>query len=807
MADVDVFETSRVVLRCTVVRGQAKSNKATFKVMRGGTAFLTKEVTLAGDKAYLTIEKLDEVKADEKNWELTYSVTCDGEAQDSTEVYKVWPLKLKLKAVDDKAKAFKGVQFVVKQAGGGGMSAVGWDEGFARTRPDGTVVHFFKRAGDFSVDVVGAHRITKWNKEAFRDLEAEVDDRTDPEFETPAQPADKKQLINLDSASNGADGKGSLVTFTVYSKGPGGSGKGGKTKNKIFIEVTFGQEKALANTGPFGSKRNNPERALIGALDIKPAQARKEKYTGYVELPSDGGNATFQVQLGKAGGDKCTVKIGGTPDCNGGPERTFINWNRLYYVVYAPDFMPLVDKDVDGKACKDLPANLVSQIKLRGDEAFFEYVLKDSHTFAEAAATPGCVKPGAFIGSASPKVYLLSDHSAPHEPAGAPDKTDRRVMIVKLCDKNLYFEGSASTVSRTATANPFEETSARYFVKVSGKDGTNAVKSIAWAADLTAATYFTSPTKTWKDAAAPTTGGAVNGQVVIHEMLQDQRLVLTFEKPMIGHIKQTLSSTEQAKIKPFIDGLLASADTLRAQGNKVKFELIAESGNDRRNARFTLVKGLVDTAFDSSPNRRKISTHFGVDDLGVAKSGNLDPVADVTEVDMKKFQVALPGVPGQLVNATVAPADGTHRGKCPIKLTIRYEVAKSGLGLCQNRENLVVFVAAAPDCTTDTLLHELAHAMGLVYYAGQTGRYGVIPPGETFPVAVAAGNAYIDHGGSGSHCAHSCADKSLPSFQGANKGTCIMLDWGPSTSPSIATDGFCDECKRYIRATDLSWLE
>ena len=323
----DVFETSRVVLRCTVVRGQSSSNKATFKVMRGGTQFLTQEVALTGDNAYLTIEKLDAVKPAEANWELTYTVSCDGTDYPGAETTTVWPLKISLKAVDDKAAAVKGVKFSISQKG---------EVRFARTRPDGTVVHFLRWPAAYTIDVVEGFWLVKWNKETNRDLEAEVDDRVDPDFEAPDQPKDKKQYVNLTSASNGADTLGHLVTFKVFAKGPGGAGKGGKAKNKIFIEVTFGME-SPPDASTFGSKRNNPVRAFTGALGIKPTTAAQKKYTGYVELPSDGGTATFQVELGLAGGDNCTVTIGGAPaDCAKGPKREFVNWRRLAYELHVP---------------------------------------------------------------------------------------------------------------------------------------------------------------------------------------------------------------------------------------------------------------------------------------------------------------------------------------------------------------------------------------------------------------------------------------------------------------------------------------
>ncbi|MGD0529236.1 MAG: hypothetical protein ABSE49_29120, partial [Polyangiaceae bacterium] len=532
----DVFETSRVVLRCTVVRGQSSSNQATFKVMRGGTQFLTQDVALTGDNAYLTIEKLPECKPDEPNWDLTYKVTCDGHDYDGAETTKVWPLKLKLKAVDDKAAAVKGVKFAITQKG---------EQRFAQTRPDGTIVHYLRWPADYTLDVVGAFWLVKWNKQTNRDLEAEVDDRVTPDFEAPDQPKDKKQYVNLDSATNGADGSGHTITFKVYAKDPaGGSGKGGKATNKIWVEVTFGRE----------STRNSPLPAVTGLTNLQTVTPNK-KFTGYVTLPSDAGTATFTVELGLAGGDTCTVSLGGTSKC-GEVKREFVNWRKIYYEIMAPDFMPLEDNG--GK--KDLPANARTHITNRVKDACFEYELLATHVFTEAEAPTGTVFDSAYFGAAAgTKTYLLTDFTFKSYPKTFVKTKAPRQICLKLCNKNFFFDTGGPTPNffkdATALTVDLAMPAGYFFVKSAHSNGGNAVKYVKWAAKITAATYFKFPTLEWKDAANPTTAGAVNGHVIIHEMLQDQSLDLTFEKPMIGHIKTKLSDAEQAKIQPFIDGL------------------------------------------------------------------------------------------------------------------------------------------------------------------------------------------------------------------------------------------------------------
>ncbi len=68
----------------------------------------------------------------------------------------------------------------------------------------------------------------------------------------------------------------------------------------IFIEATFGRE----------SKRNSPLPDLRGVIDRKATPDGK-KITGKVRLGPQGEPARFELVLGLAGGDTCTLKVGG----------------------------------------------------------------------------------------------------------------------------------------------------------------------------------------------------------------------------------------------------------------------------------------------------------------------------------------------------------------------------------------------------------------------------------------------------------------------------------------------------------------
>ena len=109
------------------------------------------------------------------------------------------------------------------------------------------------------------------------------------------------------------------------------------------------------------------------------------------------------------------------------------------------------------------------------------------------------------------------------------------------------------------------------------------------------------------------------------------------------------------------------------------------------------------------------------------------------------------------------------------------------------------------------ILHELGHNMGQVYADKNTdltfGRPALKKiPGIGFPKDVSTGGvAYGGHEHQGTHCASGIANKAAVSFQNTialNQHTCLM--YGASDMESTFKYPFCDECKQYIKAEDLS---
>ncbi|MCX7725895.1 MAG: hypothetical protein N2053_03485, partial [Chitinispirillaceae bacterium] len=109
------------------------------------------------------------------------------------------------------------------------------------------------------------------------------------------------------------------------------------------------------------------------------------------------------------------------------------------------------------------------------------------------------------------------------------------------------------------------------------------------------------------------------------------------------------------------------------------------------------------------------------------------------------------------------------------------------------------------------LLHELGHNMGQVYASKSTdpvfGRSkGKEIPGIPFPPDVNnGGKTYGGHGHQGTHCAEGITNKRASSFhtqEAIREHKCIMF--GASDLSSNIHFDYCEECRNYIKAEDLS---
>lgn len=133
----------------------------------------------------------------------------------------------------------------------------------------------------------------------------------------------KKQWVNLTSKepehdpNSGCDAKGHSVVFAVTADPP----ENGQPGDKVYFEITHSKD----------SKRNDPKPALTADWPVHDKKVEDKVTTGWVVLAPMGDTATgyFEVELGIAGGDKCTVKIGGT-SAVADDKIELINWRKMY---------------------------------------------------------------------------------------------------------------------------------------------------------------------------------------------------------------------------------------------------------------------------------------------------------------------------------------------------------------------------------------------------------------------------------------------------------------------------------------------
>lgn len=165
----------------------------------------------------------------------------------------------------------------------------------------------------------------------------------------------------------------------------------------------------------------------------------------------------------------------------------------------------------------------------------------------------------------------------------------------------------------------------------------------------------------------------------------------------------------------------------------------------------------------------------------------------------KKLKLKLPtgvGEPGSFVG----PLSATH---CPISFSFEIFWAGGVNGSASGGRQTLVF-RRPPKPAACTICHELGHSMGMtVMDPTAAAPFGNKPPrGLADPPVVSAGDVYVGHGHTGTHCAFNLADKTLASF-GAVSGTCIMFGSGGDEADP-RRDQFCPTCQKYIKARKLT---
>jgi hypothetical protein len=621
--------------------------------------------------------------------------------------------------------------------------------------------------------------------------------------------ADKKlgvrQYVNMTTAAEGCDAKGSIVEFEVCNVNK----DQGLTSDKIYIKVQFTRE----------SLRNDPKPALLApALSIVETNGGKT-FTGYVNLATKGGTAKFNVQLGIAGGDMATITVGYSESDPSDDKIIITNWRKLgYQLRFAQMFeAKLVQRTrVDGSNYYDIPDSIFNVYKERLKKVFVEYENIKSHSFANPAATaPSMITKGFLEHTADTEVlYVLDGLQNWLTGATAFDAAaDQREIHITLCESALSSNGTRENPKHKLTklesidyVNPAKPSQMFPKKTYTAADQVNiTIAGFSWTADMAAVSETDKKPRPSFQATDATEDLGENIFSVSEPTVGGPALSVTLTPP------NTLPPTELAKIKNYYAACFADAKKLRVAKNELKFVISGATGGDADAQRGTVASALQDIHANST---LAILYHPGLDDDGVARTG---PMSDITIDHMSMYALKFilptggPNKPGDFVG-----------DPSPTKCPINTEFAADGTGAINGNagggSQLMVLKTHSPGPCAATICHELGHSMGMTVMP-QTGQWKYpTPPGLTTPLHVDNGGWYYRNQDAGpytngfrnlhkgGHCANGMpsSKKSHSTFDdwspGASDDVCIM--WG-SGGVDDNRKKYCVDCTKVLKARRL----
>lgn len=700
--------------------------------------------------------------------------------------FQVWPAKVEVNFTSDDGEAHKNVKFKIVR---GGIT-----QGGPRVADDSGKWGEKVGAGAWQVRVDPPWELEPGatHKGKVRTYKVKKNKYT-VEFVAPvvSKPDETtKQYVNLDVDPNGwSESKpfGRVVQFKIGALGDRArapAARLGKQDDLVYIEVNFTPS----------TKRNLPKPQLLATgLDGAPAASNSDKtWKGKAKLDADG-LATFEVDLGFAGGDVCEVKIGANDTC-ADKKLTFETWRRVFYEVMYPDFMVAELADVGGGK-HDFPATISAPVKARLAAVFIEYVRSASHKYTKAQAPAGTVVKADFLDMTGRDRVLLGGGLPKSDPV-AFNAVDARTIQVKFADCTVSTTQTDTPESQEADAPEVEFIKAnRYFVPM---DVTVAGK--VWTAKIdNPAAYHAAPTIEFSTADGSLWASGSQIVIVVEETQQQKKLELKFTREN-SVMPTALTATERSKIDPFITSLL-DTNALRRFENKIKLKLHRAARSPEDTTRENAVRTELQDRFDAL--KTPIYYHPGLNDDGTVKSGPVD-AAWFEAVKCDKLKIKLPkSAPG----ATLLPGDFAgplSSTKCPVK--VRFKVKSAG-GINGNsgggRQLFLLSPTRTGGASASTVCHELAHALGMTIMPGRSqAAPGMDPakhvdqPGGLYYLNSDTAGPGLRNLGKGAHCAYGVTNKTHFTFA-RGKGSCILFHSGgdADTRPS-----YCDTCRDHLRA-------
>lgn len=853
MTILHCYEGQKIFPSVHLVEGTPNKQLVTFTFYHDGRfrATLTKRLgsgpRVSTDRDVAVSYTLPAVPEDKTHYVVTIRAEAEDDIFDDLDSVKVWPRQFKLEAQDRAGKSIAGFRFEVKQHGTRFGSPV-------QTMGTPAKAHAqLDKGSDFSIAALPPYAIIDRIVHSLRNFVVKVDLQFLAKFERPTEPI-INQYVNLLTEDGGCDGKGAEVELTIA-----GVPHGGDLAREVFITVTFGPN-LPDQPDRDKSPRTSPKTELLAGLAVKAlteVEPRKE-YTAKITLDADG-KGKAKLQLGEAGGDTCTVKIGSTEACDD-DEVTFINWRKLYYEILAADCMSddLEDQDIeDGSTAKGFPAAIRTELKRLGDPFFIELVLAAGHIYLKSDVLPPQQEwfvPASYSPSLDRRgdgevLVLSGDQLDDHPKRGLFDPD--RIQII-LSDLLIY--EPQTTIRSDDFFPPHSDDPVIYSFYIDGGRGLRRNKlyshrwlykgwqpggfrqeprsdpwlcrtpfrpSIKWSSEHDFLGQFD---VRFREIARTDRRNTIHTKYVnIRTSGYRPNCEVRFHR-VIGPVGTDLSDKEKRKIDDWLGALLGSADKPdpRPQIRKevadrrhaiftkeyLAFSLTAEIDptNPRRVARVETVKAYLKEQVDAFYENLRVAI----------EEGRQAPVMIERKVDLNKcgvqlraqgaaMDISLPEPPygpsefqrGRGINVTIT----TSQWGMMVGMTA--DPSDAGDGPIRIMVALNAYSEPKPKAVAGTIWHEVAHTLDLVNVDHQIGE-GIAKPktiNEAEPIVPfqkngTKGHQYRGHGHLGGHCAYGLTDADKGrSSYIYSKAQCTMFGQNPSSS-------FCPQCIHLLRAAN-----
>ncbi len=812
---IDIFEGATLTLEAELVDGVPRDNRASLCVQRRGMD-LPPEIRAVSRPGETVL--FDHVAENVADAEESYVLVCKVKAEEKTYVtaeYRVWPRRATVKA-SDTGTTDPRAGFLFQLVQGGGPSAT-----IYRTEPNGVSDPFPLEKGAFTIQAAPPWEIVATTVATGRKREVEVEQKFEAEIVAPVEadytpdtPGNRalglRQYVNLDTARSGRDGLGHTLSFLVGAKGDRPKAPGDRVATaarKVYVKVTFSTRPGV----PGKVRRTAPKRELLAAGVTHWTEVAPEKeYTGEVFFTEADQLATFTVELGRTGNDKCKVQVGSTSAC-GDAAFELWSWRKIYYELMA----------VDAQGFNDLPPVTITELRRIGKHVAIEYVLDRMHVIPEATMPRYTMMPKSFIdpkgtGAAPPRLVSLTP-SAPF--AGFAHAKGTRSIGLWLCDMLWSQKGAAKTLydqvatTRTPKFPTMQGAALCLWHPRANLPGDNLL--VSWSADVDQDVAFERAAVAFAAAAQADVQGAKLRTLAVQGPVGAARNI-TFADGTFG-----IATAVSAAGLLDLQALVAQANdyaTLHAANNVATFTITADISNNRKLARVDNIKAAIRAAAAALAGFG-ISRHPGLDANGDPCTGNLS----IADLDLASSAFCLlafnlpfagPTDPGSFVGAAT---DHT----CPILLDITFQphVPIGGGAKPNLPEALITLLstqgfARRDEETAYVIAHELGHKMkmsahGRIADALAPGLPQVATVGEAeprYPVNGANGHVYVDKGHQGAHCAYGFSDdeKRQPVYLESKDADAECLMFGRVGADRYE---FCEQCVDYICALDLVDIE